>query len=126
VPEDNLVQLKKLSEQIELCRNVKETLETDGWSQIIEPLIDRAILDTLGGKSEGRWAEGSLWDKRLGDAKATNLCWYTRALTDLHHRIYDYIDSLPKLEEEYKGLLKQEREPEYTEPMEDTSYAAQE
>ena len=114
----NLPRLKELSELIDIGLKVKQTLETDGWKLIIEPMLDKMILDVIGGKQNGRWHNGSLGDKRLGETRIQNLCWYKRALTDFHNYIHEYVDHLDKYQEEYDNLYKDTLHPEYTEPGE--------
>ena len=95
-----------------------------GWEQILGPLLDKLIIDVLGGKQNGRWHNGALDDKRLGDVKVTNLAWYKRALTDFHSYIYAYVDPLDSYRAEYKQISEDLEAPK-EEPME-SDYAADE
>ena len=102
--------LKELSRQIEESEQVLETLESKGWKNTIEPILDKMIIDVLGHKQNGRWHNGSLDAKGLGEEKAQVLISYKRALTDLHSYIYGVVDSLKPNRAEYAELLKDEKE----------------
>ena len=105
-----LDRLKELSKQIEESENVLETLKSKGWKDTIEPLLDKMIIDVLGQKQGGRWHNGSLEEKGLGEEEAKVLIAYKRALTDLHSYIYQVVDSLAPNRVEYADLLKDEKE----------------
>lgn len=102
--------LKALSKEIDESEEVVKTLESKGWKDTIEPLLDKMIIDVLGQKQGGRWHNGSLDEKELGEEKAQVLIAYKRALTDLHSYIYQVVDSLKPNRAEYAELLKDEKE----------------
>ena len=105
-----LDRLKELSKQIEESEQVLETLGSKGWKNTIGPLLDKMIIDVLGQKQNGRWHNGSLDAKELGEEKAQVLISYKRALTDLHFYIYQIVDSLKPNRAEYAELIKDEKE----------------
>ena len=105
-----LDRLKELSKQIDDSESIIETLKTKGWKDIISPLLDKMIIDVLGQKQNGRWHNGSLDSKILGEERAKVLISYKRALTDLHCYIYQYVDSLSSARIEYAELVKDEEE----------------
>lgn len=104
-------------------RKIKETVESEGWGVLIEPILDKMITDALGGKKDGRWLPGT---EKISNYTSDQMLSYKDALIEFHNKIYDYMDYLPTWEAEYKQLLKENKEPEYTEPMGDTSYASKE
>lgn len=110
----NAVRLRELSELIDNGDKVNDVLSTEGWQAIIEPMLNKMIVDVLGGLENGRWHNGSLGDKRLGEVKLQVLCAYKRALTDFHSYIYQYVDNLPQYREEYEAILKSEGQVETT------------
>ena len=111
--EVNEHQLYKLGEEIDISEKVFTTLNTPGWIEIIGPLLDKMIEDVVGAKKDGRWHNGSLGDKRLGEVRLQNLCWYKRGLTDFHSYIHQYIDSLPANKKEYEEIVNDELNPQY-------------
>jgi len=104
----NTERLQELSEDIETGRKVQEVLDSNGWKDVIEPLIDKMIIDVLGAKESGRWTNGSLSLSDLGKEEAKSLIAYKRALTDLHTYIYDVIDTAEQSRKEYEELLKED------------------
>ncbi len=111
----NLQRLKELSQLIDIGEEVKKTLDTDGWKLILEPMLNKMITDVMGGIENGRWHNGSLDELKLGEEEAKVLIAYKRALVDLHKYIYQYVDPLPQLHEEYNQILKEESHPEESE-----------
>ncbi len=83
---------KKLS----TCEDVKQTVGSKGWTSIVEPLIDRMIIDTVGGKVKGRWIGGALTDGTKTKSQDFYL-GYKQFGIDLLSRIYGYTDSIKKL-----------------------------
>jgi len=107
--QNNLDRLKELSKLIDSGEQVKAMTETDGWKLHIEPLINKLIIDVMGGFENGRWHNGSLELKELGEEKAKELIAYKRALVDLHKYIYQYIDPLKQYTDEYNRIVKEEQ-----------------
>jgi len=105
----NLERLKELSRLIDAGEQVRQMTDTDGWKLHIEPLLNKMITDVMGGLENGRWHNGSLDAVELGEEKAKELIAYKRALTDLHKYIYQYIDPLSLLTEEYNKIVKDEQ-----------------
>jgi hypothetical protein len=108
--------IKELNEVVSVCNKVKTTLETDGWKDIIEPLIDKTITDITGCKMpNGRW-HGGLLDRAKKDEKREFYIGYKQALIDFHRRIWAYTDSIKRIEEE-RGQLVSGSKKAYTTPM---------
>ena len=94
---------KKLSKDIAICQKVVETLESPGWKDIIGPIIDRMIIDVVGGKIGDVWTGGKI-DKARKDEKREYWIGYKAALIELHGRAYFHKLKLPLLQENLKGL----------------------
>jgi hypothetical protein len=113
---------KKLSKQMSICQKVYMTLTSEGWRDIIEPLIDRMIIDVAGGKIGDTWVSGKL-DKARTDERREFYIGYKQALIDLLGRAKFHITQLPLLEEKMKQLSS-DLNPKFRQPMvEDTRYA---
>ena len=111
----------KINETIKACKEVEVTLNTDGWKNVIEPLIDKSIMDITGAKLNGKWY-GGLLDRARKDERREFYIGYKQALIDLHRRISTYPDSVLVYENKKKELIKN-KEPKYTRPMlDDTRY----
>lgn len=83
---------------LENARLLQQTLNTDGWKKIIEPLIDKMIYDVIGEKVNGRW------EFRTQKLTADNLEYYKMGLIDLHTRIYQVLDIAKEINNKPKEL----------------------
>jgi len=117
--EINNYKLKDLGRCIADCEKVTEMVESSGWKDIVGPLLDKMIIDVVGGKQNDRWHNGSLDDSRLGEEKMKSLVAYKRALTDFYKYIYQYIDSLDGYKAEYNKIVRDELNPTYTDVVTD-------
>lgn len=108
-------ELLKTSEQLEICREVKATVESKGWIATIGPIIDRMIMDVLGGKISDTWISGKL-DRARSEEKREYYIGYKQALIDLHGRIMFHPTQIKILEEKIK-ILESEKEERYKVPM---------
>jgi hypothetical protein len=114
-------ELQKINEVLAACDQVKDTVSTNGWVNIIEPLIDKAISDVTGAKVKGRWY-GGLLDRAKKEERREYYIGYKQALIDFHRRIYAYVDNIDVYEGRKKELVN-EKTPKYTRPMiDDTRY----
>ena len=111
---------KKLNRDITICQKVAETLNTPGWKDIIEPILDKMIIDILGSKVNGTWYSGKV-DRARSEEKREFYIGAKQALIDFHNRIYNHIRQIPIIEEQLKELIK-DSERGYRVPMEDTRY----
>lgn len=116
-----LKKIQALSTKRSVCEKVIETLDTDGWKDIIEPIIDRAIIDVVGGKIGDTWIGGKL-DKAKTDERREYYIGYKQALIDLHGRVKFHVTEYKRLEDELRFLQTTEND-NYKMPMEDTRYA---
>ncbi len=101
--------------QLSRCKEVRDTLKTMGWVKIIEPLIEKMIIDIVGGKVAGRWVGGTLSDTKHVNEKEF-LLGNKQFGIDLLNRIYSFIDKIEKKENEIKSYDKELNAP-YMTPM---------
>lgn len=113
-------EINKLNETLRTCQLVQETLNTKGWLEIVEPLIDKMLNDILGAKLNGRWY-GGLLDRAKKEEKREYYVGYKQALIDLHRRVYAYADNIKQLEDKRDAIISNAK-PKYTTPMLDTRY----
>lgn len=113
-------ELKRLNDTLRSCKLVEETINTPGWREIIEPLIDKTLGDVLGAKLNGRW-HGGLVDRARKDEKREFYVGYKQALIDFHRRIYAYNDNIKNYEDRKEALVSKSK-PQYTVPMKDMRY----
>jgi len=106
---------KKLNKSLAICRAVKETLDSDGWKNTIAPLLDRMIIDTVGGKLGDVWVSGKL-DRAKKEERREFYVGYKQALMDLHGRILFHLQQLPMIEDNLKNL-QTEKEERYRIPL---------
>ena len=123
-PDESIVneEVKKLGRQITVCQKVSETLTSDGWRDILEPLIDRMITDTVGGKIGDTWVSGKL-DRARTDERREFYIGYKQALIDFLGRARFHLTQLPVLEEKARMLIKEKEQPRFIPPMGDSRYA---
>ena len=109
----NLSKLEILSQEIDLAEKVKETVDTQGWREILGPMLDKMIIDVLGGLENGRWHNGCLGSTNAPNMNSQELIAYKTALIDLHSHIYSYVDRLEESKQEYKNIMAEEKNPQY-------------
>ena len=73
---------------------VKQTLESKGWVEYIEPILDKMIRDVVGGKADGRWDNGAVGEKNQSDFDLKQLIAYKTALIEFHSSVYRFIDDM--------------------------------
>jgi hypothetical protein len=111
---------ERLNRDITICQKVKETVDSAGWKEIISPILDKMIIDILGGKIKEHWLSGKV-DRARSEEKREFYIGVKQGLIDFHNRVMNHIRQLPILEEQLK-VLKQDRDKGYRVPMEDTRY----
>ncbi len=101
---DNLEEQKQsVFKKLEICRSVRDVCITKGWKSIIEPTIERMIVDTIGGKVKGIWKGGALAEAKT-EGKQRFYLGYKQFGIDLLNRIYNHILSIKKLEHQIESL----------------------
>lgn len=112
-----------LHEELTICRKVKQTIDTKGWKEIIEPLLDKLIIDVVGAKVDGRWCPGSV-DRARKDERREYHIGYKSALIKLHNLIYSsYIDQITVKEKELKSIDALKKKGTVVPMVEDSRYA---
>lgn len=88
-------------------------MKTPGWKEVIGPMLDKMIIDTIGGKQNGDWSSGVLRKCR----KDESISWYIgyrQFGVDFHNRCRTYvlgINSSNKALSEIDRLKKEEPYP---------------
>ena len=104
---------------VDNAKMLKQTMETDGWRQIVSPLLDKMIVDIVGFKRDsGEWMSGSYGDKRLGEIKADRLLWYRQALIEFNKHLFSYFRTGKGAQERLKKVRKTKSKT----PMLDSKY----
>ena len=78
-------------------------LSTNEWTEVIEPLLNKMIIDVLGGMENGRWHNGSL-DRSRKEERKEFLLGYKAALVNFHSEVYSYLDEAINAKETIKEL----------------------
>ena len=113
--------IKKVSRDITICQKVQGTLESQGWQEILGPILEKMILEVLGGKLGEGYLSGRL-DRARTDERREYYIGYKQALIDFYNRSFNHIKQLPVLEKQLK-MLKLDYEKGTRVPMvEDTRY----
>jgi len=100
---------------------VKATLESQGWVEVLGPLLDKMITDVLGGKENGRWHNGSL-DRAHREERKEFLLGYKAALVNFHNASFSYLEELQVAKDTIKDLDK-ESKAKYDVPMTGGDYS---
>ena len=106
----NLSLQQKLERDVSICRKVVTTLETQGWKDVIAPLIDKMIIDIVGGKIKGKWVSGLL-NRAKSEEKREYYIGYKQALIDLHNRTHAYEVQFKIKTDELSDLKVEEKSP---------------
>lgn len=116
---------QRLLKEYAICRAVKELVESDGWKNTVGPILDRMIIDVLGGKLGDSWVSGKI-DKARKDERREFHIGYKQALIDLHSRVMFHVMQVPLLEERIKSV-QEDKKTRYRVPLiDDTRYRPEE
>lgn len=113
---------KKLLKEIFICNKVKATLDSEGWKETIAPIIDRMIIDIVGGKIGDNWT-GGLVSKAKTDEKREFYIGRKDALMELHNRVMFHLTKLKQNEKRLKDLEEEELRGNRVPMVEDSRYA---
>ena len=114
---------KQINSAIEICRKVTSTVQSDGWKDVVSPMIDKSITDIVGGKTNGKWDAGLLTKPRT-DERREYYVGYKQALIDFHNRVLNYQEQLSKYEKMLERIKKSEtKKKKYKHPFEGSRYA---
>jgi hypothetical protein len=114
-------QEKRLNKELSICRAVKETLDSAGWKNTIEPILDRMIIDTVGGKVKDVWVSGKL-DRAKKEERREFYIGYKQALMDLHGRLMFHLQQIPAIEDRIKEIQRENEERFRVPLVDDTRY----
>ena len=123
---NNLIdsRVERINKEIAICQEVQNTIDSNGWKKTIGPLIDRMIIDTVGGKIGDSWVSGKL-DRAKKDEKREFYIGYKQSLIDLHSRLMFHISQLQVLKDQLI-MLKKDKEERYKVPLvDDTRYRSE-
>ena len=113
-------QAKKLNKQITTCKKVKKILEDKVWAEIIQPLLDAMIEDTVGARRGNIYKNGHLCKP---EGNYEYYVGYKQALMDFHNRVWNYVESIKPLTERRKAIEKTlTGEVKYINPMLEGKY----
>jgi hypothetical protein len=114
-------EVKKANEDLKRCQLVEAVVLSEGWKSVIEPLIDKTIMDITGGKVNDKWY-GGLLDRAKKDERREFYIGYKQAMIDFHGRVQAYVKAIKVLKDKV-DTLKREAVPRYKVPMvDDTRY----
>jgi hypothetical protein len=82
--------LQNLNGKLSACKKVVDTITTKGWSDIIQPIIDKMISDVIGSKTGEVWDAGNIKKETFNGLQTEYLLGYRQALIDFNNRIWGY------------------------------------
>ena len=94
---------KRYFEQITLGQRVQATLSTKGWQEVIKPLIEKMIVDVVGGKQGDTWNNGLL-SRARSDEKREFYIGYKQFGIDLYNRVQAYVYNIQVAENKIKEI----------------------
>ena len=94
--------IDSLEAKIAAASQVKIMLESNAWKQYISPLLDRMIVDTIGGKEGDRWLDTppALCERTIDSNEFRYLLGYKAALIEFHNNIYALIEEAEEAQKE--------------------------
>ena len=114
--------LKGLNKKLTICRDVKATIDSKGWKNTIAPILDKMIIDILGGKIGDTWISGKL-DRAKTDEKREFYIGAKQALIEFHQHIIRHLEQIAVLEKDLEKIEADKNSPDKM-PLEETRYAA--
>lgn len=100
------------------AEQLKVLMAMPGWTDIVQPILDKMIEDCIGYKRGGEWFGGLI---HKNDGNELSRCYYTQALIEFQNRINDHIRIAERLKSEEQ--TRQSKNILYTNPMVDTRYS---
>lgn len=113
-------QVKKLNRDLTICKDVQYTLSTPGWKNTIGPILEKMIIEVLGGKIGDVWVSGKI-DKARKDERREFHIGYKQFGVDFHTRVNNHLKQIAIIEEQLKQVEK-DRNVGYRMPMQETRY----
>lgn len=112
------------NEILRLTEQLKITMDTVGWKEIIKPLLDKMIKDVIGYQEEsGKWNEGSINQSSMS---SENLICYRKALIDFNNKLYQYFEQAKNSKEVLRKLSSDVQPELYVAPFSKSPYRTEE
>jgi hypothetical protein len=97
--------VKRLSEEKSECEKVKALVESQGWKDVAQPLLDKMVIDTVGGiGKDGMWSPGIVGDANRKGYSTEYLLGYRMGLMDFNNRLKEKQKMVRKVDEQIKDL----------------------
>ena len=99
-----------IEKRIVAGEQVSLMLESNAWKEYVGPLLDRMIVDIIGGKENGRWLSTppKLNERTIATEEFRFLLGYKASLIDFHDGIHSIIDDADAAKGEKIKLLEEE------------------
>ena len=95
---------QKLHKDLTVCKKVEQTLKTAGWKDIIEPLLNRMIVEIVGGKLGDMWIYGVLQKKGHTRDDWSFYRGQKHILIEFHNRVYNHLRQIAHLESQIEAM----------------------
>jgi len=102
---------KSLRKQIKEAKKVVDTINSSGWKDCIEPLIDKMIIDIVGGKIRGRYTGGLLTKAKKEELREYYI-GYKQAMIDFYNRASDMAASYEVSQKLLEKAIEEEKRSE--------------
>lgn len=99
--------IERLEQERQESLKLSLTLESLGWKEIVQPMVDLMIQDTIGCKKGNHWDTGIVGTKKEDERYSVEyLLAYRQALIDLNNRLWDKAARKEKVDQEIKRITK--------------------
>ena len=99
-------QYKEMNDRINAGIEIKQLLESRGWSRV-QALLDKMIIDTIGGKSGDRWCTNAhKFDKpmELTDRELMFLMGYRQGLSEFNNTVHGIVLAAERAQNAIKDM----------------------
>ena len=111
---------QELLKLVSLAEELERTMKTKGWTDIIQPLLDKMIMDCIGfKKGNGEWSTGAITNLDVPDSEVGKMFAYRQGLIEFHNRVLSHKFAA----EQATAILNRKENKGYTMPMRDTRYS---
>jgi hypothetical protein len=109
--------------KLQVSNKVASTIDSPGWQEVIQPMLDKMLEDVVGFKRGKKWVPGLL--QKSEDANHMEY-WvgYKQALIDFHNRTWHFVLRQKALEEKIKMLVERGSKPD-KQPFAGSKYASE-
>ena len=113
-----------LHEIVARASELEQTMKTPGWVNVVQPLLDKMIMDTIGFKREdGTWNTGCISHYDKPSEEIAKLFAYRQGLIEFNNRVLSHLLAATKA---IKILNAKEETKGYIRPMSETRYGSHE